>query len=185
MKAVYEKPNDKRHTNSGRGQQRKPIVFKNEKQLSDEAIVQAKLQIIETIESGKAVTPTGAADLLGYPAVRVRHWLRDDKDFSGMCRTAREAFGDRMIEALSNEKNIIAKIFLIKGIYPEFRDNYRVSSVDSKMQALLEELKRVTGQQTVTVEKPKDVPRLASPWDAVITKQTDSITPIGANNAES
>ena len=111
-------------------------------------ILKLKVKILQVLLECKATTIRSAAILLHIPPVRAHHWAKDDKDFGEMIRMVREVRADLLEEELAVDPNVIAKIFLLKGLRPMYRDSYKVELTNENLENLLKELRDST--------KPKD-----------------------------
>lgn len=148
----------------GPGRPVKFFKFDLEAEIPKSEVNDFKRQVIEQLGNGLASTPTEAADLIGLQAIQVRKWLKEDKSFSEACRMAREVLGERLLSELRLSKNDIAKFFLIKGIFPEYRDNYKPNMIDSKLESLLKQLNALAKPKpSITVEPVQQTSALELP----------------------
>jgi len=120
-----------------------------------EQVVRFKMLILDKLESGEAFTLSEAANQIGIMPVRAYSWSKYDPDFREMIALARQVRADRLEMELTNSNNIVAKIFILKGLRPEFRENYKVEVSDTRFVDLLEELRRLGREpHTITFEEP-------------------------------
>lgn len=110
-------------------------------------ILDYKLKILKFLETGEARTLTECASLLDIPALRVHQWSKDDKDFQSMIGLAQEVQADKIEAEFMGHANFIPKMMLLKAWRPMYRDNFKVDMTNSKLEQMLEELKRVGEKQ--------------------------------------
>ena len=137
--------------------------------LADEEIVKFKEQILELLDDCKEKTLSSAARKVGVSPTKTYQWLKTDDNFRDQVKQARKVLGDKLIEELlsvspdAKMPAVTAKIFLIKGFHPEFRDSYKVVEFkDERAIALLEELRQL-GK-----EEPKPEPE--NPFNETIER---------------
>lgn len=127
---------------------------------TDEQIVEFKEKIVDLIDTGTVKTVSEAARMLGISPTRVHEWGRTDTIFRNIVRLARKVMADKLFEELYNTDPdakmpaVTAKIFLLKGLDPEFRDNYKVLEIkDEKVQKMLDELRNLGRQGDIEAKK--------------------------------
>lgn len=109
-------------------------------------IIEYKLKILSILDAGEAKTLATAARAVGVSPTKVYDWNKEDKSFSGQVKHAQKVLVDKLIEELLDDKDakmpqVVAKIFIIKGLCPEFRDSYKV--VEFKDERGIEILRRM------------------------------------------
>lgn len=127
---------------------------------TNEQIVGFKEKIVDLIDTGTVKTVSEAARILGLSPTRVHEWGRTDTIFRNIVRLARKVMADKLFEELYNTDPdakmpaVTAKIFLLKGLDPEFRDNYKVLEIkDEKVQKMLDELRNLGKKGNIEAEK--------------------------------
>jgi transposase-like protein len=120
--------------------------------------IELKQEIVRMLGRGEAKTLTEAAEAVGISPSLAHQWAKKDEEFRELLGVTKQVLGDRIERELIDSPNVVAKIFLLKGYKPEFRDNAKVIVTDSRITELLEELKKA-GQPTITVE-PVEVKEL-------------------------
>ena len=106
-----------------------------------------KAEILDLIDQGEVTTLTEAARKLEISPSRTYRWSKTDEEWRKQVYEAREIVADELEKLLRDSKNVVAWIFLLKGLRPEmYRDNYRFEVKDERTKELLEELKKL-GQQ--------------------------------------
>jgi len=118
--------------------------------LPGKEIIRLKEEILKLLDSGAVKTVSAAARKAGVSPTKAWGWLQTDDSFRDQARQAQKVLADGLIEELLQlDKDakmpwVTARIFLIKGMQPEFRDNYRIVEFkDQRALALLEELRRL------------------------------------------
>lgn len=130
--------------------------------LTPEQIVEYKSLILDLLDVGGAKTLATAARAVGVSPTKVYDWNKSDNGFRNQVQQARKVLADKLIEELLDDTEakmpqVVAKIFIIKGLCPEFRDSHRVVEFkDERGVKILEELRRL-GR-----EVPKEEPKVPS-----------------------
>jgi len=134
-----------------------------------------KSQILSILDNSEAKTLSGAARMVGISPSKVRDWTRSDENFRNQVKQAQKVLADRLIEELLDDQfakmpQIVAKIFIIKGLAPEFRDSYKVVEFrDKRGVEILEELRRLGKQHTEKVSKlPEQLPPAPQPENPLV-----------------
>jgi len=132
--------------------------------LSSSEILRLKEDILANLDSCASRTLAQAARDVNVSPTKAYHWMKSDDNFRGQVKQARKVLGDQLIEDLLDLPDdakmpiVTSKIFLIKGLHPEFRDNYKVVEFkDQRAIKLLEELREL-GK-----EEPKPKPKVEEP----------------------
>jgi len=123
-------------------------------QMLDAEILDAKVDILRLLTDGEVkvdgkllpiLTLTDAARALGLKPANVHNWANNDKDFQELVKNAKKVVADDIIhEFITNKPHYyIPKMMIVKGTYPELRDNFRVEHSSEKLEAMLDELKRL------------------------------------------
>lgn len=110
-----------------------------------------KLQIIRLLENGEIFTLTAAAQALGISAATVQYWANRDEEFAESVKLAKEVLADQLEVKLAAHSNFIPQMFMLKGIRPWYRDNYKVPPTTSEAKELLQQLVAL-GKQAVKEE---------------------------------
>lgn len=124
-------------------------MAKNKEKFTPAQVIEYKAQILSILDAGGAKTLASAARAVGVSPTKVYDWNKDDNVFSGQVKQAQKVLADRLIEELLDDyeakmPQVVAKIFIIKGLCPEFRDNFRtVEFKDERGVKILEELRRL------------------------------------------
>lgn len=141
-----------------------------------------KEDILRLIGLGEAKTLSDAARQLGVNPTQPHSWAEADPEFAQLYRQARQVIADQIEKELIESENIIAKIFLLKGYRPEFRDNYKTIEIhDTRTRQLLEDLRRLMAlpdaAETTAKEKPLELqaPAEENPFSAVISKVNENV----------
>ena len=123
----------------------KPKPAKTKKQtILEEQVRLIKEDILKLLGDGSVYTLAAAAKLLGLAPITVYNMTRDDKSFQEQYEQAREVLADKLEEILLKSTNIVAQIFMLKGLRPHiYRDNYKMIVTDTRTLALLEELRNL------------------------------------------
>ena len=125
-----------------------------------------KLRILSILDASEAKTLSAAARLVGISPTKVRDWVRSDENFRNQVKQAQKVLADKLIEELLDDQlakmpQIVAKIFIIKGLAPEFRDSYKV--VEFKDERGIEILRRMRELAEEAKKKPKALPSAPEP----------------------
>lgn len=122
--------------------------------LTDKQIQEHKKQILELLDACEARTIKEAANKVGISPSSVYYWCETDKAFARQVHQRKNVLADKLIVELldadpdSKMPFITAKIFLIKGLKPEFRDSHKIIELkDEKTRAILEELQKLAKKQ--------------------------------------
>ncbi len=132
-----------------------PKPFRFAKSFTPQEVVDFKGQIISLIEREKAYTLTEAADQLGLPKTRVHQWHKADKEFAALVDTVEQIKADRLEKELAQHAGqgmVIAKMFLLKKLRPEYRENAKIEFSSEPLERLLKELKEVGQPKPAPVE---------------------------------
>jgi len=118
-----------------------------------------KREIVRMLGLGEVHTLTEAAEKLCISPNLPHTWAKNDMEFRQLIAVTKQVLGDKIEKELIESENVVAKIFLLKGYKPEFRDNAKVLITDNRVVELLEEIKRAGKPviPSVTVE-PKELP---------------------------
>ena len=132
----------------------KPIEYTRDQ------IAELKKQIILLFENRKALTLSQAADKLGIYKTQVYHWVTRDEEFAAQLHQIEQIQADDWVQALQDNElkmpQVIALMFLIKKIRPEYRDSYRrVEVVDPDFNRTLQELREAGAKQLEPEKQPK------------------------------
>lgn len=143
-----------------------------------------KLQILSTLDNSEAKTLSGAARMIGISPTKVREWARSDENFRNQVKQAQKVLADKLIEELLDDQlakmpQIVAKIFIIKGLAPEFRDSYKV--VEFKDERGIEILRRIRELAEEAKKKPKALSSALEPEENPLTGTIEWV--VATNNA--
>lgn len=123
-----------------------PSKLKNRQpQRTEEEIGQLKEQIVALVASGEAENISQACRQLEIDPISAYRWEKTDKTFKEDVVLAQQVVADRLEEDLDRMNNPLARIFRLKKLRPEYRDN-APQPVSSNFQELLKELKKA-GQE--------------------------------------
>lgn len=124
--------------------------------LSFEEIHRYKTKLIDLFDRSEVKTVSEGARKLGLSPTRVRDWAKSDENFRNQIREGEKVLADGLIkELLELDPNtkmpiVVAKIFLIKGFRPEFRDNFKIVEFqDRRALEILEKLRQLGIQPKV------------------------------------
>lgn len=134
--------------------------------LTDKQIQGYKKQILGLLDACEARTIKEAANKLEISPSGVYYWCETDKAFARQVHQRKNVLADKLIVELldadpdSKMPIITAKIFLIKGLKPEFRDSHKIIELkDEKTRAILEELQKLARKQPkLEKEAPEALP---------------------------
>jgi hypothetical protein len=156
-----------------RGRPPKQLKFPPGRTPDPNDLATAKSRVLAMLACGQAKTPTEAAQILDLPPLEVRRWIHQDKKFNEDIKLAREVFGDWLISELAKTKHPVAKIFLTKAVFPEYKDNYKSEQHNPVLENLLTELLNMAKAQT----KVESLPKVEiKPEEVVIPMLTDQTT---------
>lgn len=113
------------------------------KPIPSEQVAGLKAEILNVLDMGIAETLSDAARRLAIRPSQAHNWLATDDNFRKLYNQAREVLADRLERELLSSDNVIAKIFLLKGLRPQYRDNFHVDITDNRTRELLDELRRL------------------------------------------
>ncbi len=155
-KGSHDKPN------SPRAQKKLP-TSRSRFRLTEAEYTDIKFKIISELESGQVETVTEAAENIGVNPTVAYRIMKSDPDFGEAVKAAREIVADKIEKELIGNSNVIAKIFLLKGYRPMFRDTFKVEQHNPKLEEWLAELRaaRERDQQPAQIAAP--TAELASP----------------------
>lgn len=132
---------------------RKPGQTKFFSRISDAQRLAHKADILEELLSGRATTLSQAATNVGVNPVAAYAWAEHDKDFQLAVRNVKEVLADELEDKLLASPNIIAQIFMLKGLRHEYRDNYKVEHTSPA----LEEWFKAQKAAQDTKDEPKQI----------------------------
>lgn len=141
-----KKPGDLDYIKIGRP----PARHKLPSPMSADAILTAKVQIIELFIAQKVRTITEAAQLLHLSPQAVWGWVRRDEDFADLLEGARQVAADKIEAEFQDHANFIPKMMLLKGYRPMFRENFKIEHTSKGLEDTLAELKKLSAQQEKT-----------------------------------
>ena len=151
---------------------RMPYYRKVGKSRPPEVVLQLKEEILAIIDLGVAETLADAARKAGVSPSEAWSWASTDEKFMRRYQQAREVVADRIEAELLQSNNVIAQIFMLKGLRPQYRDNYKLTVTDDRTKAILEELRRLAKEQEPAPlpepTPPTDDSSATSPWPLVI-----------------
>ena len=116
-----------------------------------------KETILELLEAELALNVTDAARQLNVNPARVYGWFKADPVWKALIAATDDVKADSLEKKLTESKNVIAFMFLLKKIRPEYRENYHIDVTADPMRKLLEELKNA-GTPVVPLPTPLPVP---------------------------
>lgn len=125
-------------------------------------IIEHKLNILNLLDACEAKTASSAARILGISPTKVRDWMKTDEEFRGQVKQALKVLADKLIEEIISDESlkmpqVVARIFVIKGISPEFRDSYKVVEFrDERGIQILEELRRLAEKAPKALAVPSE-----------------------------
>lgn len=108
---------------------------------TEEEIGQLKEQIVALVASGEAENISQACRQLEIDPISAYRWEKTDKTFKEDVVLAQQVVADRLEEDLDRMNNPLARIFRLKKLRPEYRDN-APQPVSSNFQELLKELQK-------------------------------------------
>jgi len=104
-------------------------------------IIEYKEKIVALLEDEEVVTLTDAARYLELSPSRIRGWMKADEEFAVRVAVALEVIPDKLERKLLASPNIIAQIFMLKGLRHKYKDNYRMEvTADDKTKEVLQKL---------------------------------------------
>jgi len=136
---------------------------------TNDSILQYKYDILKMIYEEDVYTIAAACDILklrtgaDVSPTRVHYWAKNDPDFASAIQSAKESLGDKLEVELAEHANFIPKMMILKGIRPEYRDNYKFNFEDSKTKELLEELRKLGRRETKVIVEEKPIEGAALP----------------------
>jgi len=128
-------------------------------------IISTKLKILEMFDNREIDNLSQAGNKLGLSKTRLYRWKEKDKFWSEQINQAKELIADELEQELKNHDGrfmpyVTTRIFMLKALRPNmYRDNAKLDVTDSKLTALLEELKALTvkeSKKVVPSEPPKE-----------------------------
>ena len=135
-------------------------------------MLEYKAEILRLLESGECLTLAEAAKRVGAKPTRVYAWLESDPDFKELHRLVKKMAADAIEVEFRTHANFIPQMMLLKGAYPEYRDNYRFIATSGKLEELLKELAEVARKQNKGINEPSTKIDVPVPED---TKQKESV----------
>ncbi len=141
-------------TKRPRGIPRKGLTLDFGSKLAPEQILKFKKEILKLIEDRKANTPSKAAKILNISPSMVHAWMIDDKVFNQAVILTKEVVADWIEEDIIEGGAATSKINVLKGIRPEYRDNYNINIRNPKLEELLAELKTIGQKSSVKPPEP-------------------------------
>jgi hypothetical protein len=120
-------------------------------------ILDAKVEILRLMADGLAKNVTEACKKLNLQPARVHGWAKTDKDFKEMLDAVYEVIADEIETGFLTGKNDIPKMMMLKGIRPQYRDNYKVDLSTEKVEQMLADLKKLGQGEITTKEKGEQV----------------------------
>jgi len=119
---------------------RKPTSSRIVEKLTQKEILKVKQAILTLIEAEEADNLTEACKKIGMSPLRAYWWLDHDAEWAGRVRQAQNIVADRLEADLDAMNNPVARIFRLKKLRPEYRDNYRFDITSEALEKLLKEL---------------------------------------------
>ncbi len=110
--------------------------------IDDEKKNLLKARMLMLLEQESVNTLADAAHSCGILATTAYKWRQDDENFRSALELIKEVLADANEAYLQSSKNVVAHIFLLKGRRREFKDNYKEGETNTKLEKLLEELKK-------------------------------------------
>jgi hypothetical protein len=109
--------------------------------MTEAQILDAKVEILRLLSDGLARNVTEACNRLHIPATKVHRWCKTDKDFGQLLDAVYEVTADNIETGFLNGKNDIPKMMMLKGIRPQYRENFKVDLSTEKVEQMLKDLK--------------------------------------------
>jgi len=110
-------------------------------------MLDAKVEILRLLEEGEAITISQAARMLGLKPANVYRWGHNDKDFQEAIASVNQTVADgieaEFVQSQENVKNMIAKMMLLKGHRPMYREAYKIEASTDKLEKMLEDLRKL------------------------------------------
>ena len=121
-------------------------------------IVSFKAKILDLLDEEICSTLTAAARHIGVSPTRVYQWNDNDPEWYAQVKMARQVQADSLLKELEaveighnskgdpimvNMAYVTARIFKLKAIRHEYRDNYKIELGTDKTAELLSELKKI------------------------------------------
>jgi len=119
---------------------RKPTSSRIVEKLTPKEILKVKQAILTLIEAEEADNLTEACKKIGMSPLQAYWWLDHDAEWAGRIRQAQNIVADRLEADLDAMNNPVARIFRLKKLRPEYRDNYRFDITSEALEKLLKEL---------------------------------------------
>ncbi len=155
-------------------------------------IVALKEKVLLLFDKGEIVNLSEAAGKLGISPLKLQWWKQSDPDWSAEVDTAYQLRVDKLVEELlqptirvdakGGDKMItmpyvVARIFLLKSLDPKrFREGYSLDLGNSKMAAVLEELrnlgKKAELPKVTEVKTKKEEPAVEGEFHLVLGNDT-------------
>ena len=140
---------------------------------TDKQVVEYKDEIIRLLDTLECKTISEAARKCGISPNLPYHWEQNDESFREHLGQTKKVLADSLIDDLlktddtSKMPHVIAKMFLIKGLRPEFRDNYKILELKStKASELLKELRTITRVEIDNQRMP--IIEIINPFEKII-----------------
>lgn len=111
--------------------------------MTDEEILDAKVEILRLLSDGVVKTVAEAARSLGLSPNRVYMWVKSDKDFKGLMDAVHEVIADDIEAHFLEVKHDIPLLMLLKGYRPIFRDNFKLEFSTEKIEQFMKDLKEI------------------------------------------
>lgn len=148
-----------------RGRPRKKPLLTVLKEIDPREVIRLQKEMVRLIESGKCSNLSSAAKEVRISPAMAHAWKRMSKEFDTALMLAREVIADGLEADLLGSDSSTAKYNMLKGLRPEYRETFNVNIRNPRLEALLEEIKKVTEAATPTpppAETPKveEVPAL-------------------------
>lgn len=140
-----KKPGDPDYKKPGR----KPGSSKLTEQMTDAQILTVKRKVLDLMEERVVDNLSQASEHTGVPKFKLYRWRAEDTLWSKQLAQIDQVIADELEEKLNHVTTVpqtTAIIFRLKKLRPEYRDNFKLEVVDSKMMDLLTELKRLAEQ---------------------------------------
>lgn len=111
--------------------------------LTVEEVLEVKQAILQLIEAEEADNITEACEIIGFPKLKAYHYWDKDPLWKNQIKQAQEIKADRLEAKLDKANSPVAAIFRLKGLRPQYRDNYKFDISSEALENLLKELKEV------------------------------------------
>jgi len=111
--------------------------------MTDEEILDAKVEILRLLSDGVVKTVADAARAINLSPNRVYMWCRTDKDFKELMASVYEVIADDIEKGFIEGKDFVPKMMLLKGYRPRFRDNFKLDFSTENVEKFLAELKEM------------------------------------------